>query len=243
MEEAISQPTKELSFISLEDALQQSRCPICRVVREHEEGRIWILLYEQTADVPLRELFDRSLGFCQYHAYLTISIVRERELMTGSSVARMYETVVAFYRQAVQELLKTKQATRAFRHGRDPLGRLATGECLVCQARHKTLLAEVNALLRMLRYEEYRSAYAKSDGLCNPDLARAIMKASPETVQFLLEDHERRIETLEKRLVELQRKQSYDVDEAVTTEEQGSSREAVWRFTGVSWGELLTKRR
>ncbi|HKZ50268.1 MAG TPA: DUF6062 family protein [Dehalococcoidia bacterium] len=251
----------EMVFLALERALQQGSCPVCRVVREGEEQRIWLLLYEQTGDPPLREVFNETLGFCHYHGHLATRIVYERELMAGSSVARMYETVVMRYRRTLQEISQAQGSPRPFRRGgilakglasrgrAIPLrgspgpGGTGMGECMICVASQKALFAGVATLLRMLGHGEPRSAYTRSDGLCNPHFTLAISKAGREAKRFLMDEQERRMEGLQGRLFELQRKQSYDVDETVTPLEEQAWREAIWRFTGVHWDGLLVRRR
>jgi DNA polymerase IIIc chi subunit len=102
-------------------------------------------------------------------------------------------------------------------------------------------MVELGALGRFLRHPSHQDLYQHSDGLCNPHFAQLLAKADWGVKNFLLADQKRRMERLEQNLWELQRKQSYDVHEAVTEDEAGSWMEAIWRFTGTSWSRLLTR--
>lgn len=157
-------------------------------------------------------------------------------------MARLYETVVMTYREKLEELARTKQGMKALgRNSRFP-GIPSTETCLVCEASKQAEAGYVGALLRSLDEEHHRADYVHSNGLCNPHLALAVQKAEPDMKRFLLGDQERRMEGLQKGLSELKRKYSYDVNETPTPEERGSWAEALWRFTGVAWEELLIKR-
>ena len=90
-----------LAAVYLSRALKEEGCPICRRVRESEERWIWTVLYELTGDPELHEKFAQSLGLCREHAALMAKVVETRELVTPTSVARLYETVVS---QVLQDL-------------------------------------------------------------------------------------------------------------------------------------------
>ncbi|MBI4289093.1 MAG: hypothetical protein HY671_11790 [Chloroflexi bacterium] len=232
----------ERAFISLERALQHSHCCICRLVRETEEQHIWFLLYEHAGDPPLRRRFDDASGFCHYHGHLAARILLEREMMSESAMARFYETAVMTYREALQQAIGAKRNPRAaFRGGKTP-GVPSASLCMACESSRHAVAGNIAALLRILGDEGHRLDYVKSDGLCNPHLALAVQKADADAGRFLLGDHERRMEKLQNRLSELLRKQAFDSHETPTAAELASWADAVWRFTGVEWKELLVRR-
>lgn len=232
----------ERAFISLDRALHQPLCCICRLVREMEEQHIWFFLYEHTADPPLRRRFDETSGFCHYHGHLAARIVREREMMSESAVSQVYETVVMTYREQLQEASRGKRGHKISMRGGKLPGAASADGCMVCEASRHAVAGSIAALLRLLQDENHRLTYVRSDGLCNSHLALALRKAEADARRFLLEDQERRMAGLQRRLSELQRKHSYDVQETPSPDERDSWAEAIWRFTGVSWGELLVRR-
>ncbi len=89
------EPTLGLAAAHLARAMRERGCPLCRRVREAEERWIWTVLYELTGDPEIHRSFADSLGLCREHAPLMAKVVEERELVTPTSVARLYETVVA----------------------------------------------------------------------------------------------------------------------------------------------------
>jgi len=228
-----------LSSFYLRRALQQEGCSICRLLREGEERWLWHLIYEFTGDPGIRAKLDRAFGLCQEHAYLLVKVVEERELISGGGVARVYETIVKDYLQQLQEV-----ATELLRgHPGKVRSALQGAECPLCALNREMERIRIHTLLEALEHEEWRAEYRRSAGLCNRHLLLALEESRDQRLrEFLLEDHLGRLERLFHDLSELQRKQRYDVDEPVTSEEARSWREAIWRFTGMKYDRPLIRR-
>jgi hypothetical protein len=240
-------------FLSeLERALREAGCPLCRIVRRHEEAWLFHTLWEFTGDPRVRQRFDESFGLCGPHARLLIRVVEVHHL-GGSGVARIYETVVSRFREELLELLPARRGVRHWLKLSpampDPssLEGLKGRSCPLCKAGARSAEGAVFFLLQALQDLKegafWRRTFKESDGLCNPHLMLALrserVRADPELWRFLIEDQLRRLEELQRRLYELQRKQSYDVREPVTPDEAESWQEAIRRFTGVDHETLL----
>lgn len=207
--------------VSLSRALEAEGCPICRLVREGEEWVLWGMLYELSGDPEVHREFRESLGLCARHAALTAELVAKRELITPSAVARLYEGLC--------------------HHVRDRLGQgLPAGRCRLCEYARGTERRYAEALSRFLESPEARDLYLRSEGVCLPHLRASLPFARPRVREFLWADFARRLEELEGKLRELQRKQSYDVADPITPEESRAWREALWRFGGMEFRGLLT---
>ncbi len=211
----------------LHRALKERGCPICRLVRESEERWAWNLLYELTGDPEIHQLLARSLGLCPAHGRLLVQVATERELVTPTGVARLYETVVA-------------QALAILSNG--DLKRGKPAECPLCRSSRDTAARQAAFLAQALAHPDLWTAYERSEGLCLPHFTLTLMEAPFELRPRLLSDQIRRLQALLTHLREFQRKERYDVREAPTQEELSSFREAVWRLAGVSFDQLLLKR-
>lgn len=75
--------------VHLDQALTKDKCPICRLKRISSEKYLWNLIYGSTSDPKVHEKFLDSLGFCQEHNQLLIKIIKGRDLVSSSSVARL----------------------------------------------------------------------------------------------------------------------------------------------------------
>lgn len=240
-------------FLSgLERALREAGCPLCRIVRRHEEAWLFHTLWEFTGDPEVRRRFDESFGLCGSHARLLIRVV-EGQHLGGSGVARIYETIIARFREKLLELLPVRPGVRRWLKlspscpEPSALERLQGRLCPLCEAGRRSAEGAVFFLLQALQDPKegpfWRRRFEESDGLCNPHLTLMLQgeraRSDPELWRFLIEDHLRRLEELERRLHELQRKQSYDVSEPITLEEAQSWQEAIRRFTGTEHETLL----
>jgi len=200
--------------------MEEPGCPICRLVRESEEWRLWLLLYEHTGDPELHQRLGASLGLCGRHAALLGRVVAQRPLATPAAVARLYETLCA--------------------HAR---GKLRSGIprqcCDLCRYAEDTARRYAASLAVLLLSPEGRRAYARSAGLCIPHLVLALEEATDEIRDLLRRDISGRLAQLEHLLHELQRKQRYDVREELTPAEANAWKEALWRFGGMEFDELI----
>jgi hypothetical protein len=238
-------------FLSeLERALQQEGCPLCRIVRQHEEAWLFHTLWEFTGDPEVRKRFDESFGLCSPHARLMIRVAKGHHL-GGSGVARIYETIVWRFREKLTALFPPSSRWDLRRWLKIPapdpepsaLEELQGKPCSLCVASARTAEGAVFFLGQALQDSRWRRKYQASYGLCNPHLLQALrdeqVRRNSEVWEFLVEDHLQRLGELQHRLYELQRKQSYDVHEPVTQEEARSWQEAIWRFTGMRFETLL----
>jgi len=226
----------------LEAALRQARCPCCRTARLSEERRIWSFLYELTSDMPSRQLFDRSLGWCAGHARLAQAVASRQDMVNGATIACLYETVVMEYLDRMESSTETRRPSR-FSRTRDRSPFRPGSPCPICTGDADRQRTNAHALAAMLEDAGCRIQYVKSDGLCIPHFWNVLALAEPATANFLNNDHRARMEKLRDNLYGLQHKQNYDVAEPTTEEEDASWVEALWRFTGVAWNALLVERR
>mgnify|MGYP001080581813 CR=1 FL=1 len=210
-----------IAAVHLRRTFQEEGCPLCRRVRESEERWIWQVLYEMTGDPATHERFSRALGLCQGHAALLVQVVESRELVTPSSVARLYETVV-------HSLLQD-------------LPRPSRGVCPLCETAEEVTDRESWFLGRLLLDPEFWGAFQRSDGLCLPHFLRVYALAPEKIRPSLLSDFQERLSSLLRHLRELQRKERFDVEERPTEEEARSWREALWRLAGMSFPATLIK--
>ncbi len=218
-----SPTTPALFTYHLREKLALDGCPLCRMVRESEEQWTWTLLYEFTGDPEIHEKFARAGGLCAEHAELVRKVTAKRQLVTPSGVARLYETV-------------TKEFLAGLARKRTPETRQ---ECPLCRYRDQAAARYAYFLAVTLADSEWQQAFVKSDGLCISHFNAVIAQADRNVVTFLNDDQTRRLRDLLHRLQELQRKQRYDVPEPLTPEEIASWREALWRYGGMTFPDLL----
>ncbi len=197
-------------------------CPICRLVRESEEWHLWLLLYEHSGDPEFHRRFSRSMGLCARHAKLLERIVVQRSLATPAAAARFYESLSAHAREALTNGVPRQN-------------------CELCRYTENTARRYAASQAKLLLSADGRHDYQRSSGLCLPHLVLVEREAGEEVRRYLRRDFIARLVKLEQNLRELQRKQRYDVHEELTAYEASAWKEALWRFGGMEFDELLTE--
>lgn len=221
------------SQITLEEALGKEFCPLCRLVREAEERMIWFILYESTGDPKLRAKWDKEKGFCKYHNTLIKLTITHGRLVSGSSIARIYETILDGYIRDLQELGRNS-------HSKNLLTNI---KCFFCSEKEELESSNITLFIDYLASEKGHKMFRNSSGLCNPHLALALSRLTEKNNNvlrhFLVEDHLSKLEKLKNNITELQRKERYDIKQLTTDEEKNSWKEVLWRFSRVSYDHLL----
>ncbi|MBO8173854.1 MAG: hypothetical protein H0Z18_01200 [Thermococcus sp.] len=87
----------DLIGIYLREAIQESGCPVCKILKKYEEDIIGQILYEHVNNPSVREKFAESLGLCTYHAWKMKEIAYSNPLYGGLGVAIIYEHMLSIY--------------------------------------------------------------------------------------------------------------------------------------------------
>lgn len=146
-------------------------------------------------------------GFCRDHAWLFHR--RAALSLTGVPVARMYEALLR------QDISRLSQLERALE---EPQGRRAARTlldrrgCPACEGALERLALKTRGLVTALRDEDVRRSYRDSDGLCVEHLDEVgsdALGSDSSVAAFLIGEHRRRLEQLERRLVAYDRTRDY----------------------------------
>jgi hypothetical protein len=158
-----------LPIFKLIDACEEGGCPICTSLRKDEKGYFESLLYEHVNNRYFRAKFNRSGGFCGYHA---------------DYLAEMNDAlaVVLLYRQILRETIDRHTDQSA-------------GGCPACEyLRDKE--AHLKAVLwKHIGETKLTDALQRSGGLCIPHYYQ-LQSEHLQLPAWFAEYHERRFEDL-----------------------------------------------
>lgn len=219
--------------VRLDEALQLSGCPVCRIVLQRVMQSMESISYELVMDPAFRETVDSAWGFCNVHAQqwlehappLGTAIVYEAVL---GRVARQLErgNPARMPRGGLRSKLGSVRATNAL---------VPVGVCPLCtvQSEHEALV--IGQLLDELRYGAVRERYAASDGLCVVHMNAALSLGPSSEVgealrNRLLESHR----VLQEQLREIIRKHDYRHRHEAIGDELGAPERAVRQVAGQS---------
>ncbi|NPV53738.1 MAG: hypothetical protein HPY71_09475 [Firmicutes bacterium] len=238
----------------LRKALQESGCPVCRLVREASDIFYKWFVIETYGEPPLLERLSHG-GFCQYHAWEVARIAGERvsftyEFLVSSAEVKLRELLsvaLACSREAKEGgQTNSSSDSRGWRRG---LGRFIKGRmrcryvravhnferkepCPLCQTLQDAETFASKLLVEMLQEPVGRALFTQSEGLCLEHFAMVLTYASPETAAFLAQDYLQRMADLREGFREYFRKKDYRFAAEPKGEEQVTWLKAVERFAG-----------
>lgn len=173
---------KNILTAHLEDALEQSICPLCYISTNAEHDYLDMLLYEQVNDLGAREQWRTSRGFCQYHTYRLIEV---GGYGAHAKIAIIYKDLIDSIRREVQSLDE---------RGNVP-ARMET-DCPVCRNVAQKEQRFIEVLSSSLERPAWQDRYRQSAGLCMPHFYRVLAASKGATRVFLKVEQLRRLEAL-----------------------------------------------
>jgi hypothetical protein len=178
------------------------------VLSEAEVRGMDAFIHERGQAAEALSMFCERGGFCRSHAWLFHR--RSALSLTGAPVAQAYEALLRRDIAHLERLALDLPPERRVRKLRRSL--LGHRACPMCERHEARLEAKARAFVAALSEAAVRDAYRESDGLCvqHLDVAGAEALASDRGVAgFLIQDLRRRLEELEWRLAEYDRKRDY----------------------------------
>ena len=200
--------------LDLEDAFSKGGCPVCSLLIRYDERSFDSLLYEFVNDVGVRDGIRRTLGFCNYHAWVLHQVATDltpKKLSVGmgqTGIAIIYLDLV----ETLVKRLKAISSSTSKRHAKTLATRSkSTGTvCPMCSARAQFELWYLESILRNIAVKDFAEKYAACDGLCAIHLLRALELSGFDGNKRALASAEiRRLEELSVDLHEFWRKHDY----------------------------------
>ena len=212
-------------FHNLREAMTAPGCPICTVSANEVTRYMRSTNYDGVADPGIRQQFERSLGFCNAHAYLWL----ETAFVLGT--AQMYRDLVRLVRR---QLDQPKPAGGIFARGRRESGLpVAQTPCPVCELQERVESSLVATLVRGLVKGELVADYEASTGCCLPHLHPALAQASGNAERVLRQHAITAADALLAHLDETVRKHDYRFRHEPAGSEVGSPARAVRFIAGA----------
>lgn len=238
-----------LAEAELKAAFRQEGCPICRLRREAERRYLFHLLWENVNDLSTRTRLVHSSGFCATHTWELLHMeLQQFGDALGNGI--LYEDLLWRVAGALRELALRLHRQKPSRRRRRwwpwrrqgaplawPVGLAPGASCPVCAQGAEAERRTAGWLVQGCADEDFRAAYANSQGLCLTHLRQALAEAartSPEMAAYLAEDAAMRLAALQQDLGEYLRKRAWQHrHEAITTEEARAPRRAAGFFGGL----------
>jgi hypothetical protein len=225
--EAAGAPGPDIVFLKLQDALDGSGCPICRIGAQITERFLWGYLYERVNDAASRRELIAARGFCHRHAW---------------ALRRFHDTlgIAILYRHLLEELAGDirRSAAGTARTPRAAADRLRAalapaGGCPACLHVRDLERSALQALVTRLELPEVRARLSGPASLCMPHFLAAAAMADRAGQTRLVEAQLVVITMVHDDLDELVRKHDYRFrEEGITVNEAASWTRAIELLVG-----------
>lgn len=206
---------------ALQEALQKSGCPVCRLCHDAAAHYVDSVLYEYVNDPDVRAEWVAAGGLCRRHAETC------RRSHNALGVAILFESLVRDALQGIDGpaattvLLRSRIAGWFSKPGPDG----ATPACLACAKELEIERESIDALLSGLRDEVLQDVFAASSGLCMAHFHRAREACHSDAISQAVANCQREALTrLVSRLDIFIEKQDYQRSDEELTRDEGTSR-------------------
>jgi len=185
-------PEKHSVYFNLLDALKETGCPICFLVKKSAHKFMDDILYENVNDPGVRDNIRKAGGFCNRHAW------QLRKIGDGFGLGIVYEELM---RLGLKEL----QAPAGFQMKEE-----AEKPCIVCNEERDVAGRYISVFLEHFDDAELKLSYKNSFGFCSPHLNLAIkMCRNKKSVKEIIDIESAKVNGLLDELKEFHRKHGY----------------------------------
>ena len=211
--------------MTLERALHEPGCPICRVCQTEVTRFMQFLLRENLKDQSTLGRIVAGMGFCRMHAWQLLELERRMwQIPFGN--ANLYETLLSEFLIQFEKITAfvEKNVHKKPRHHignflaawltlqneKNGIPAFSKMNCIVCESLQRSSRFYGNLLVDMLARSEMQTTYASSCCICLPHLRDIFFNHDlSEGLLFLVYDTIGRLKTIKTHLSEFNRKQSH----------------------------------
>ncbi|MEM3506670.1 MAG: DUF6062 family protein [Candidatus Bathyarchaeia archaeon] len=104
---------KKLSKHKFMEAVKESECPICKMLKEKEESYIREILTELVEDQKFREKFQKSGGLCINHFKKMILIIEKKPELNGIGIIDLLLDLIEMEIQSLKMLKEDLNRVRS----------------------------------------------------------------------------------------------------------------------------------
>ncbi len=224
-----SGPSFPVSFFRLIEAFSHEGCPVCFCLKVDTLRYLDGLLYEQVNDPATRASLRASLGFCNWHAWMTrgipacnlgIAIINEDILR--DALGRLRRMRVRLNRGWASCGWLSRLLSRRLRNSLSIVWK-RKAICPACQVGREAESRYLFYFLEFLKDPQFERAFDRSAGLCLPHLLQMVeLGPTHPNSAIVVERTERKWHELQARLKSFIAKNSFASSEPITPEDARS---------------------
>jgi len=203
---------KHQTYFNLLDALKEKGCPVCNLVQKAIHMSMDSFLYELVNDPSVRKKIQKSLGFCNTHAW------QLQKFGDGFGLSIIYNELLGMLNDRIlltdpkKDAINIKALLKELAGGKAKANyqEKSKASCPVCNDLRDCEKRYIAAFIEGFNEAEFRVAFGGSFGLCLAHIVSVLATCQDkELIKELLKAESEKICNLRKELDEFERKHDY----------------------------------
>jgi len=222
---------KHEPYFNLLDALKETGCPVCFLIKKSTNKSMDDFLYESVNDAGLRQEIKASQGFCNRHAW------QLHKFGDGFGQAIVYSDLINIILRKLEDIDKAMSLKELIKRISPRIS--SRHICMFCRQEKDVEERYVSVFLENFDDPEFSIAYKNSFGLCLPHIVFTLKKyRNKQPGKEFLEVESPKLASLLSELKEFLRKHDYRFSNEKFGKEGDSWIRAIEKLIGKEGVEL-----
>jgi hypothetical protein len=196
---------KHIPYFNLLDALKESGCAICTLIKKSVHKSIDDFLYERVNDWGVRKEIRESFGFCNRHAW------QMQKFGDGFGLSIIYHYLSGLLIDKMDKQMDAKTLIKGLLQDKEMRNfQKIQNTCMVCKEAKEVERRYIEVFIENFEDAELQFAFKSSFGLCLPHLLTLLKLCKDAKISAeVLRIESAKIKSIIEELKEFERKHDY----------------------------------
>lgn len=219
---------KHIPYFNLLDALKESGCAICTLIKKSVHKSMDDFLYERVNDPGVRKEIRESFGFCNRHAW------QMQKFGDGFGLSIIYHYLLGLLIDKTDKQMDAKTLIKGLLQDKEMRNfQKIQNTCMVCKEAKEVERRYIEVFIENFEDAELQFAFKSSFGLCLPHLLTLLKLCKDAKISAeVLRIESAKIKSIIEELKEFERKHDYRFSEEKFGREGDSWIRAIEKLIG-----------
>jgi hypothetical protein len=219
---------KHIPYFNLLDALKESGCAICTLIKKSVHKSMDDFLYERVNDPGVRKEIRESFGFCNRHAW------QMQKFGDGFGLSIIYHYLLGLLIDKTDKQMDAKTLIKGLLQDKEMRNfQKIQNTCMVCKEAKEVERRYIEVFIENFEDAELQFAFKSSFGLCLPHLLTLLKLCKDAKISAeILRIESAKIKSIIEELKEFERKHDYRFSEEKFGREGDSWIRAIEKLIG-----------
>jgi hypothetical protein len=219
---------KHIPYFNLLDALKESGCAICTLIKKSVHKSMDDFLYERVNDPGVRKEIRESFGFCNRHAW------QMQKFGDGFGLSIIYHYLSGLLIDKMDKQMDAKTLIKGLLQDKEMRNfQKIQNTCMVCKEAKEVERRYIEVFIENFEDAELQFAFKSSFGLCLPHLLTLLKLCKDAKISAeILRIESAKIKSIIEELKEFERKHDYRFSEEKFGREGDSWIRAIEKLIG-----------